>query len=667
MRFVAADRIAVIDGGTPELAGRLARGEAVLTGMDALLVREPAAAGAPAFVFGAVEFDAIEALLRARPELGPEGLAVLLGVNPAATVDERAAGVERGILVTGGELRGAWAPEVAARPPSPAPPPTLAPRAAPPGAGLEAAPPPQQHQQQQQQSAEPPAPGDAVLRRTPHLDAPDPLPAQAGATFTVRVWTDEAPARLGEEAEDVIVEAPPDVDVIELGVLLVAGAHLEVDGEYFRTLTIERDKPDSAPVEFALRVAHPDAPGDPELVAQFMYRGRPCGRIRRRWRFPGGAVVPAEATPAGVPVHTDARAVDLTVLITATGGGSAYTCSVHAPDVPGFERPTPAVEWPLTEAADAMIARALAKLVDRGTPDPERKLALKAAGRTFWNAAPAAFRDALWALHDRRGGAPGRASVYVASDEPLLPWEIMLPSRPRPGAPDEDLGAPLGAAFAVGRWVRGDASSPPQLLPVRDAFLIAPEYELAEQQLDASSELKVLEEHFGGVRLQQQDLPGLDAFLADHAASLLHFVCHGAAEGDDSVIFLKDFAPCSSAQLRESDGFRAACAQRLPVVFLNACDAGRGNRTLGPGGAGFPMVFGQLGARAIVAPLWPVTKTSAPVVAEEIYRQAIASPGRPLADVLAELRARSYERDPFDDSWAAYCLFGDPLAALQPV
>ena len=87
----------------------------------------------------------------------------------------------------------------------------------------------------------------------------------------------------------------------------------------------------------------------------------------------------------------------------------------------------------------------------------------------------------------------------------------------------------------------------------------------------------MLEEHFGGVRLQQEDLAGLDAFLAGHAASLLHFVCHGAAEGDDSVIFLKDFAPCSSAQLRESDGFRAACAQRLPVVFLNACDAGRGN------------------------------------------------------------------------------------------
>src|SRR5215218_8564498 len=129
----------------------------------------------------------------------------------------------------------------------------------------------------------------------------------------------------------------------------------------------------------------------------------------------------------------------------------------------------------------------------------------------------------------------------------------------------------------------------------------------ARAAYDPAAELRVLEEHFGGVRLAQQDVAGLDAFLAGHAASLLHLVCHRAAEGDDSVIFLNDFAPCSSAQLRESDGLRAACASRLPVIFLHACDAGRGNRTLGPGGAGFSMVFNQLGARAIVAPLWPVT------------------------------------------------------------
>ena len=119
MTFVAADRIVVIDGGTPELAGRLARGEAVLAGMDALLVREPAAAGAPAFVFGAVEFSAIEALLRDRPDLGPEGLAVLLGVGPAATVGDRVAGKERSMLVTDGQLRGAWAPDTAAVPSMP--------------------------------------------------------------------------------------------------------------------------------------------------------------------------------------------------------------------------------------------------------------------------------------------------------------------------------------------------------------------------------------------------------------------------------------------------------------------------------------------------------------------------------------------------------------------
>ena len=72
-----------------------------------------------------------------------------------------------------------------------------------------------------------------------------------------------------------------------------------------------------------------------------------------------------------------------------------------------------------------------------------------------------------------------------------------------------------------------------------------------------------------------------------------------------------------------------------------------------------------MGARAIIAPLWPVTKTSAPLVAKEIYEMAAAAPNRPLADILSELRAKSFNAISFDDSWAAYCLFGDPNAKLR--
>lgn len=103
----------------------------------------------------------------------------------------------------------------------------------------------------------------------------------------------------------------------------------------------------------------------------------------------------------------------------------------------------------------------------------------------------------------------------------------------------------------------------------------------------------------------------------------------------------------------------------MPIVFLNACDAGRATVALGPGGSGFPKTFSEMGARAIIAPLWPVTKTAAPQVAKEIYDCAVANAEHSLAEILADLRARSYERKPFDDSWAAYCLFGDPRAKLQ--
>ena len=102
-------------------------------------------------------------------------------------------------------------------------------------------------------------------------------------------------------------------------------------------------------------------------------------------------------------------------------------------------------------------------------------------------------------------------------------------------------------------------------------------------------------------------------------------------------------------------------------MFLNACDAGALVEALGPGGTGFPRAFSDLGARAVVAPLWPVSKHAAPRVAKEIYAKSVAQPEHSVAEIIAELRQRSYDEDPFDDSWAAYCFFGDPRASLRRV
>jgi CHAT domain-containing protein len=243
----------------------------------------------------------------------------------------------------------------------------------------------------------------------------------------------------------------------------------------------------------------------------------------------------------------------------------------------------------------------------------------------------------------------------------------MIPSRHHPGEPDEERDEPLGVEFDVGRWVDSEAKSPPPTLPIKNSFLIAPRYTEQNNVLDPTIELEVLERYFAGEKLEKATYEYLEEYLKDHSASLLHFVCHGAGLDKDTTIYLDDGVQCTSAQLRVNKGMKAACAAQKPVVFLNACEGGQLTKTLGPGGAGFPVAFTELGARAIIAPLWPVAKGAAPLVAKAIYETAVANPDRPLAEVLAELRGRSYKVQPFEDSWAAYCLFGDPRSKLQRI
>lgn len=507
--------------------------------------------------------------------------------------------------------------------------------------------------------------GDPLIRRTPHLDAPERLRTTKGAGFEIEIWTDAAPARAGEESEGIVIEAPPEIRVIELGVLVITSPHLVVEEPYFQPLKIVRDEESSKRITFQVTVSGDDAPGQATLTAQFHYRGRPCGRVRRSWSWPAGSALPAKDSSAGLPVPTDVQDPDLTVLITDTGAGR-FTCSIRDPAVsPEFTRP---VEWEgVRGSAEILVTDKLAKLVDRGREVKKRQLALLTAGRAFWNAAPKPFQEALWRLIARRymSGAEGRAAIYIASDEPLLPWEIMLPSRQVPGGPVEDRPQALGVEFAVGRWVRGDATSPPQTLPVSNSLLIAAHYEDADYALDPATERAVLEQRFNCRQLEHVTWEYFEEHLEDNAASLLHFVCHGAADSGDSTLFFDELEEWTSAELRENAGLKAACGKVTPIVFLNACDGARQSSGLGPGGSGFPRMFSDLGARAIVAPLWPVTKWNAPLVAKEIYEQADANPERPLADVLADLRARSYVNQPFDDSWAAYSLFGDPRGKIR--
>jgi CHAT domain len=510
-----------------------------------------------------------------------------------------------------------------------------------------------------------PAAGEPEIQRTPHMDAPADLP-EPGQEFDVRVYTDTAPMRPEEEGEGIVIEAPADVNEVELGVLLTTSPGLEVVGEFFRSLVIRRDQPDAEGVTFTVRAGDGARVGKAGLTAQLIHRGRPAGRVVRRW-VDGHAQALSEGV-GGAAFHVEAAAPDLTLIVSApVPDGIHYECSVVALDIPGFETPRTA-PWALPAAADSFLTATLAGFVNRNLDAGQRRRSLLAAGLQLFGATPKVFQDALWALIDARAGTPADAppaTIFIASDEPLLPWEMMIPTRMRGGRVD-DRPLPLGVEFSVGRWIRSDTTPPPQRLVVDRSFLIAATNTKPARVLDSTRERDVLARLYNGTQVAPATLSALDAYLVQNAATLLHFVCHGSTNAFDDTLYLDEDEQCTSGDIRVTPGFAHVCANRMPLVFLNACDAGRTVAVIG-GGRGFPRVFTDLGARGVIAPLWPVAQTVAAQAAVQLYEAASREPERTIADLLRDVRRRSYEGDEasFEDSYASYCFFGDPCTRLE--
>ena len=276
----------------------------------------------------------------------------------------------------------------------------------------------------------------------------------------------------------MVIDAPPEIQTIDLEVLLTTSPHLSVSGSYLEPLRIERNKEDSNRATFTVTVTEPDHEGPIGIKAQFIFRGRPCGYVRAAWLMPSREREALQETKGGIPLHVDSVVPDLTVILTAPAESLAFECSVCAPDVTGYESLTKPAPWNLKGETPQQFVRKRLQSFVTGAVAEDRRRELRKAGRAFWNAAPKSFQDALWGLIDarREAGEQGRPSLYIASDEPLLPWEVMLPSRLRPDGSAEDLPRPVGSEFAVGRWVHGRQEAPPSVIPISDSFLIAATY-----------------------------------------------------------------------------------------------------------------------------------------------------------------------------------------------
>lgn len=379
--------------------------------------------------------------------------------------------------------------------------------------------------------------GDETIRRTPHIDAPMAIATAPGTSFTVEVYTSKRVFGESEEGEDVEISAPPDIDHVDLNVFLVVSDHFEVQGTASGLLTVERDVERSQTLTFTLAVVDAAPNRMAGIQAVFLFKGRPCGHVGRAWDWHGDhrEALAAAAQPeaaVSLPVHTAADQPDLSVIVVApVADGTHYQCTVATPLIPGYDGSTWS-PWGVPSGRKDYVDMLLGAITDEGRTDRERLRALAEAGYEIWDAAPPAFQKVLWALVDD-GKRP--KSIYIASAEPTLPWELMIPTRHDGKVPDEL--EPLGVEFAIGRWTRGDTTSPPPTAPVRNAYVVAPRYS-DDRALDAAGEIEFVENRLNGQLVSPATIDHLDDWFEVNDASLLHFVCHGAAdvEDDDALI-----------------------------------------------------------------------------------------------------------------------------------
>jgi len=511
----------------------------------------------------------------------------------------------------------------------------------------------------------------APIRRTPHLDMP-PEPLQPGTTFEVLVYVDQKAARTGEETADVEVETGSEVEI-----QLIVSKHFRVNGSAVTTMEIKDEPRSDAKQRFSVSVLpENELPKDipPGLIAQFFYKGRPSGKVSRAVRIAGVATQAITPTRERVEVQ-EGTAADLTVVVVGVANdGRQFSCTVRSPWLEKYK--VGVIEpWNLPQAAEDIVL----DFMERITADaitPGMLLAeLRGQGRQLFDSSPKNFQQAFWDLIDS-GHEIKR--IALVTQEPYIPWELMIPYRWVDGK-RQQRGA-LGTEFSFGRWPTPYGISARQKIPLVDSFVISPVY--APPLSFTQDEANLVKNSFAGEIITPANFDNIEKNLGGQGKSLVHFCCHGedqetliAAIGSRNeneqdkrtrsrvqIIRLENGQTLNSTQILGMAGVDTIFEQKHPLVFLNACEVGRGIPAL-LGVGGFAKSFLDLGASAVIAPLWSVKDTIAHEIAETFYKRVKAEPNTPFAEILRDLRRKAYTPGEAQDTYAAYCFYGDPGAS----
>jgi hypothetical protein len=276
-------------------------------------------------------------------------------------------------------------------------------------------------------------------------------------------------------------------------------------------------------------------------------------------------------------------------------------------------------------------------------------------------------------------------SIWVLSEEPFIPWEMVLVHEPGKKLHPDD-GAMFLAEMGLVRWLQNVEGWAPAQVRVRAnrAFYVIPHYPAGSghELPEAEDEAKFLEKRLGAQRVKPQPADVLKLINAGGAFDLLHFACHGFAEHrniSNAELMLEGHIDKESGDWEPSrlDASEVEAHARLqdaagnrPIVIINACQAGRqGYKLTGIGGMAKAFLAGEpgtgAGAGIFVGTLWSVGDAPARTFTETFYSELLAGRTVAQASIAARKAARTAKNRIIDQStWLAYVVYAHPDAKL---
>jgi hypothetical protein len=287
---------------------------------------------------------------------------------------------------------------------------------------------------------------------------------------------------------------------------------------------------------------------------------------------------------------------------------------------------------------------------DRQTRDVAVERLKRKGAALFENLLPKALQERLWSLR------ASIRSLRIESEEPWIPWELCrLVGREGDRIVESGF---FCEEFVMARWIFDVRRKP--TLRLRRLGIIAPVgSDLAGVQVEQRDLLGIARQDLAIESIPCRFLAVLSA-LGQGIYDGLHFAGHAAYRSDPnrSHILLEANEALTPEDL---SGEVANLGRTWPLVFLNACQAGRGGFSLTDLGGWAPVLL-RAGAAAFLGPLWEVTDDSARIFAREFYEKLFS--GLPIGEAVRHARLKVRDELPGNPAWLTYTLFADPLARL---